>query len=137
MSTPADKNIQLIQEIYAAFGRGDAPAILECLADDVDWGIDAQASREVPWHGTGKGKKFAADFFQTLAREATFPRFEPSGFIASGDVVVCNVSFDTVLTRNGRKATQNVLHQFTIKNGRITRWRGTEDTALSKAIWNA
>jgi uncharacterized protein len=132
----SDKNIQIIQQVYAAFGRGDAPAILERLADDVDWGIDAQASGEVPWHGTGKGKKFASAFFATLAREATFPRFEPSGFIASGDVVMCQVSFDTVMKKNGRQATQNVLHHFTIKDGRVTRWRGTEDTALSKAIWN-
>jgi uncharacterized protein len=133
----AEKNIQLVQQIYAAFGRGDAPAILERLAEDVDWGIDAQASSEVPWHGTGKGRRFAAAFFETLAREATFPRFEPSGFIASDDVVVCEVSFDTVMKKNGRKATQNVLHHFTIKDGRITRWRGTEDTALSRAVWTA
>jgi len=26
-----------VQNIYAAFGRGDVNAILDCLADDVAW----------------------------------------------------------------------------------------------------
>ncbi len=29
------ENVQLIQELYAAFGRGDVPAILDQLTDDV------------------------------------------------------------------------------------------------------
>lgn len=30
-------NKQIVQTIYAAFGRGDIPAILEQLDDNVDW----------------------------------------------------------------------------------------------------
>ena len=30
-------NLQTVQDIYAAFGRGDIPAILDELADDVRW----------------------------------------------------------------------------------------------------
>lgn len=29
--------IETVRQIYAAFGRGDVPAILACLAEDVDW----------------------------------------------------------------------------------------------------
>lgn len=133
----AEKNIALIQSVYAAFGRGDVPAILENLAEDVDWGVEAVASTEVPWHGTGKGKKFALGFFEALGKSAVFTRFEPSGFVASDTNVACLVSWDAKLIHNGRTMTQNVIHYFTIKNGRIARWRGTEDTALAKATWNA
>jgi uncharacterized protein len=31
------ENVQLVQEIYAAFGRGDIPAALDALAHDVEW----------------------------------------------------------------------------------------------------
>jgi ketosteroid isomerase-like protein len=133
----AEANIALIQTVYAAFGRGDVPAILEHLADDVDWGLDTQATPEVPWHGTGKGKKVAAKFFEALGKEAVFTRFEPSGFLASDSAVACLVSWDATLNRNRRTMTQNVMHYFTIKNGRITKWRGMEDTALTKAAWNS
>lgn len=29
--------IETVQQIYAAFGRGDVPFILSQLADDVEW----------------------------------------------------------------------------------------------------
>jgi ketosteroid isomerase-like protein len=133
----ATSNIALIQKLYAAFGKGDLPGMLEHMSEDIDWGIEAAASREVPWHGTGSGKKFAAKFFETLGKECDFPRFEPSGFVASDDAVFCLVTFEVRLKKNGSKSLNNVIHHFAIKNGKVTKWRGTEDTAQTKALWNA
>lgn len=132
----AEKNIALIQNIYAAFGRGDVPAILEHVSEDVDWGIESQTSA-APWLGTGRGRAVVAKFFETLAKEAEFSRFEPSGFLASDDAVCCLIGYDSTLRKNGRKQTMNGIHHFTIKNGRITKWRGWEDTAYTAANWNA
>ena len=41
---------QTIQGIYAAFGRGDVQAILDVLADDVDFASEPD-QRIAPWHG--------------------------------------------------------------------------------------
>ena len=41
-------NIPTVQDIYAAFGRGDVPAILAQLAEDVDWEY-GMADAGVPW----------------------------------------------------------------------------------------
>ena len=30
-------NVTTVNKIYEAFGRGDVPSILSCLADDVAW----------------------------------------------------------------------------------------------------
>jgi uncharacterized protein len=133
----AASNIALIQQIYTAFGKGDLPGILEHVTEDIDWGIEAAASSEVPWHGTGKGKKFATKFFEVLAKECEFPRFEPSGFVASDDAVFCLLTFEVRLKKNGRKSLFNVMHHFAIKNGKVAKWRGTEDTAQTKALWNS
>jgi len=38
---------ETVLERYAAFGRGDVPAILEHLAPDVEWEYDASPT-EVP-----------------------------------------------------------------------------------------
>ena len=37
MSTTATDHITTITDLYAAFGRGDVPAILDALAEDVRW----------------------------------------------------------------------------------------------------
>jgi ketosteroid isomerase-like protein len=34
-------NLESVQAVYEAFGRGDVPAILGALADDVEWDQDA------------------------------------------------------------------------------------------------
>jgi ketosteroid isomerase-like protein len=133
----AKANITLIENLYSSFKKGDVPALLEAMAENIDWGIEAAASQEVPWHGTGTGKSFATKFFTALGTHCEFPRFEPSGFLASDSNVACLVTFEVVLKKNGRRAIYNVLHHFTIANGKITKWRGTEDTAQTKALWNS
>lgn len=37
-------NIKIIQGVYEAFGRGDVAAVLDAVADDVDWAAEAAGS---------------------------------------------------------------------------------------------
>lgn len=48
----AERNVEKVKAMYDAFGRGDAEAILEHVADDVDWSTDA-AIISAPWYGRG------------------------------------------------------------------------------------
>jgi uncharacterized protein len=79
-------NIQTAQNGYAAFGRGDIPAILELLSDDIEW-VDPGPS-EVPTAGTHQGKEAVLAWFVTLGENLDFQVFEPREFIAQGDKVV-------------------------------------------------
>src|SRR6185503_3318229 len=129
-----DGNIQLIQKIYAAFGRGDVPAILEVLSDDVKWGVysRSKASSNMPWHMALQGRSNVPKFFVALAENAEFTRFEPHAFVASEEHVYCTVSWDVTYKPNGKKMTHpHPMHRFTLKNGRVTEWVGTEDTAAT------
>lgn len=33
----SDRNVNTVQDVFGAFGRGDIPAILERVADDTHW----------------------------------------------------------------------------------------------------
>ena len=132
------KKTAIVQKLYAAFQRGDLPTLLEHMTDTIDWGIDSQTPTPIPWYGVGSGKEFAAGFFKALGKECEFSRFEPTGFLESDTAVVCLVSYDSTLKRNGRKVSQNVIHHFTFKgDDRVARWRAWEDTARTLAAWNA
>jgi uncharacterized protein len=133
----SDKNIATVQQIYQAFGRGDVPGILEHIADDMrGFGVVSE-STEVPWHIQITRKGDVPKFFQALAAECEFTRFEPRDFAAGGDQVYCTVSFDVTMRRNGRKVSfENSMHRFTLKNGRVVEWRGSEDTEkVKKALF--
>jgi ketosteroid isomerase-like protein len=41
MSAPT--NMERVQQMYAAFGRGDVPAILNALAPDATWTVQGPA----------------------------------------------------------------------------------------------
>ena len=63
-------NLQLVQELYAAFGRGDVPAILEQLTDDVVWYDPCPP--EVPHagrYGGRDGKVAGWHIYEDTARE--------------------------------------------------------------------
>jgi ketosteroid isomerase-like protein len=130
------KKTELVQKLYAAFGRGDVPTILEHLTDDVDWGMDVSLATEIPWYGLGTGKKFVAGFFASLAKECVFTRFEPTEFLESETSVACLVTYECTLQKNGNKLLQNEIHYFKFRGDRIARWRAWEDTAATKAAWN-
>ncbi len=77
-----DDNIQKMQSLYAAFGRGDINTILANVSDAADWGTDTVA-KAVPWYGIRRGREGVADFFATLDREVEFTIFEPKVFAAN------------------------------------------------------
>ncbi len=126
----SERNIQIVQQIYAAFGRGDVPAILEHLGDDLrHFGVVADRA-EAPWHMQITRKQDVPRFFQALAETLEFTRLEPRDFVAGADLVYCTIGFDAIVKKNGRKVTlESSMHRFTLKDGRVVDWRGTEDTA--------
>jgi ketosteroid isomerase-like protein len=131
------KNIEAVQKMYAAFGRGDVPAILEDLADDVSWEVNSQAAASIPWYAPLRGKRDVPKFFGALVETVEYTRFEPQALAATGDVVYCTVSFDMVVKKNRKKVTSIMFHRFTFKNGRVVEVRTGEDTAQVLAAWNA
>jgi hypothetical protein len=130
----SEKNIQIVQTIYAAFGRGDVPGIMEHIADDIrHFGVVSQL-KDVPWHLQITTKKDVPLFFKALAEGAEFTRFEPRDFAAGGDHVYCSISYDAIVKKTGKKVSfDNTMHRFSFKNGRVVEWRGTEDTAAIHA----
>ncbi len=83
----AEANIKAIQTIYAAFGRGDVPAILEMLAEDVKWRLQSgsKAGAAVPWYESLNGRNNVPKFFAALGANADFTKFEPHAFVGDGE----------------------------------------------------
>jgi len=121
---------EIAMQGYAAFGRRDIPALLELLADDVEWSFLGSPETGTPFGGTFKGKQQVAEFFGKLSQSDEILEFEPREFLEGPDHV-------TVLGRTrGRVLPDGKVHEtrwvqvFTWKGGgKITRWIGTGDTA--------
>jgi ketosteroid isomerase-like protein len=131
-----DDSIKLIQAVYEAFGRGDVQFILDNVTDDVDWATDT-ASTAAPWYGPHHGKAGVTDFFQAFGSTMTVQRFEPVSFACNGADVHTIVKLASTRIATGATAEMNLHHWFQIRDDKIACYRGTEDTAITEAMFRA
>lgn len=125
MSTTS--NLQKVQEMYAAFGRGDVPSILKALAPDVTWTVQGPAW--VPLFGTRRGREGAAEFFQAIGQHLTIEEFAPREFIVQGDHVVV-LGFERGRTvKSGGRYEGEWAHVFTFRNGLVVSFKEFSNTA--------
>jgi ketosteroid isomerase-like protein len=120
-------NVSTIQEIYGAFGRGDVPAILERLADDVEWDTDDTSG--TPLLQPRRGRDDVAGFFQTLGG-MDFTKFEPTAFLESGNIVVALIDIEFTVKATGKRVAQlDEAHIWRFApDGKIASFRHRVDT---------
>jgi ketosteroid isomerase-like protein len=120
-----------VAAIYEAFGRGDVPAILDVLAEDVQWEhwsswTPHQAG--VPWLQPRVGKAGALEFFQIIG-VWTIRDFQVLGLLAGDRQVAAEIVIDAQLP-SGAAFRDEELHLWTFdENGKVSRFRHYVDTA--------
>ncbi len=129
-------NLAIVKEIYDAVGHGDVAAILDRVADDVDWAAEA-ASKTAPWHGPRAGKDGVASFFSDLAASIQISAFTPHSFAAGENDVHLLVDWTIRPVTTGREASMTMHHYWRLRDGKVTYFRGSEDTELTAAVFAA
>ena len=119
----------VVQQAYEAFARGDVPAILNIVADDVDW--EFVGSPALSYAGKRRNRKEVADFFTALSRADGSYFRAARAFIDAGEHVTVFRLGKINGARNGNTEflVQNGAILFTVKNDKVTRWRGFFNTA--------
>lgn len=120
-------NVRCVEEIYGAFARGDVPAVLDQLDDDVDWYDPGPA--EVSHAGRYRGREDVGRFFSLLGETLDFEAFEPREFLADGDRVVVLGSMRATVKRTGRSFENEWAMVWRFERGKVARWQVYEDTA--------
>ena len=121
------ENLDLIKEVYAAFGRGDLPAILGALTDDVEWHHPRPA--EIPGGGSRRGHDEVTGFFVAIGQNIDVEQFSPERFHADGDTVIVFGRERMRVKASGRSYDAEWTHEFTIRGGKIASFREYTDTA--------
>jgi hypothetical protein len=126
------QNVKVVQEAYAAFGRGDVQAILDRLDDGIVWKPVYGAASYVPMSGERRGKPAVAIFFKQVAENLTFSRFEPREFVATGDKVVTLGRY-TAKTSGGKDFDADFVMVFALKRGKVAEFQQFTDAAALNA----
>ncbi len=120
-------NVQLVQSLYAAFGRGDINAIVAASDPDIAWYSNADPAL-LPYGGERRGVDGVKSFFRELASNVEFESFEPLEFFSGPDFVVVLGRTKARAKGTGARIEDQWIHMFRIRNGKVTEFRVFGDT---------
>jgi uncharacterized protein len=121
-------SIHVIQGIYAAFGRGDIPWILDQLAEDVAWDYGL-ADVGIPWLCARSGRDSVGKFFEALAG-FRIQKFEIKAVIGQDRLVMALIEVEATVALTGRRVVDPAeVHVWHFdEHGKVLRFRHAADT---------
>jgi ketosteroid isomerase-like protein len=121
-------HIEIVQQIYRAFGQGDVSAILERLADNIEWEYGVN-STDVPWLQPRRGRADVGQFFAALAA-VEIHMFRPKTFFEANNLVVVLIDLEaTVRGTRRRVIEEDEVHIWQFDpSGKVNRFRHRADT---------
>lgn len=122
--------LETVQTIYAAFGRGDVPAILACLAEDVAWEAwagNSAVAAGVPWLKELHGSQAVVGFFQVVG-QMQIRVFQVLSLMTGEKQVAAEIMIDAV-SPSGGEFQDEEMHLWTFNDeGKVSRFRHYVDT---------
>ena len=122
-------NVTLIEQLYEAFQRGEVDAVLGAMSPDIDW-RSVGDSEDWPGFGERHGLDEVRGYFQAQADELDFTGFEVRDIDHAGDdKVLAEGASSFTFKHGGLPATAEWVHIFTLRDGKVVRFREYMDTS--------
>jgi ketosteroid isomerase-like protein len=126
-----EQGVDVVKGMYEAFGRGDVPAVLGAMADDIEW-YEAEG---MPYGGLHRGPDAVAqNVFGPQIEDLPDFALAPEEFIASGDTVAAVVRYTGTGKATGRALNLQVVHVWGVRDGKIARFRQFADTVKYREV---
>jgi len=127
------ENLEIVKRGYKAFAEGDLAALLKFVADDAEWNFFPTYAgipfAQHPWLGRDGVEKAIRMLIETLE----FQLFQSDEFIAGGDSVAVLGHERCRVKETGRMVEAKWVQVFTLRDGKMIRFREYSDTAA----WDA
>ncbi len=119
-------NMQLMQDLYAALGRGDMPSVLGAMEPVIQW-------REAEGNPYGKAwlgpEAVLANLFMWLAAQWDDFTVHPEQFYDAGPVIVIEARYTGTFKQTGKELDAQVCHIWKIRDGQVTSFQQCVGTA--------
>jgi ketosteroid isomerase-like protein len=127
-------NINVVQNAYAAFGRGDSEAVVAACAPDVSWNVTGSRD-DYPTMGVWNGTREVREFFRLVGETEEFSEFTPKQFYSVDDKVFVLGHYALKVRQTGKPVVSDWAHVFTFKGGKIVAFREFNDSAQFVAAY--
>ena len=121
-----DQAVSAVKAAYEALGRGDLPAVLGAMTEDIEW----HQAEGGPYGGVYRGPQaIAENVFGPLLTDVPDFALTPKEYVASGDTVVAVVRYTGTGKSTGKELDLPVVHVWDVRDGKLARFRQFMDTA--------
>ena len=128
-----ESNLLTIQQLYAAFGKGDMKTILSLQAKDVEWSVAAPADL-IPWAGPVQGYDGLMRFMKIMDESLEVHKSEPREYFAKDDKIVVLAYEEGLAKSSGKPYEIDPVEVWTLRRGKVTRLRVYYDTAYMASV---
>lgn len=118
---------KLIEDLYAAFSRGDLDTILRNVTDDVEWVEFGPTA--IPFTGVHHGRESVKRCLTLVKVTQSGLRIRITEFVSAGDTVVAAIRYSGRVIATGRAFDSSAVQIFTFRNGKVASFRDYFDTA--------
>jgi ketosteroid isomerase-like protein len=124
-------SIEVVKQMFDAFGEGNLPVILSSVSEDCQW--DHRGPYDVPIGKLFVGPEGVGEFFKILAETQETLEFEAREFFGSGNrVVVLGLQRFRVI-ETGKEWASDYAMAYTVEDGLVTHWRTIHDMGAEAA----
>lgn len=133
MTQETTKALTVVQELLAAFGKGDFEALKKTLSEDTVWvyhGVDG-----IPYNGTYNGRDGAVRFITNIVSYVDVLDFQVSKMVADQNTVIVLGSEKQKIKSNSEVLEQKWVQVYTVENNLITRLDEFANTAFALELF--
>ena len=117
-----ERNRSRVQDIYAAYMRGNMVFVMDALADDVCW-ISGDEMSAVPWCGCHTGRAAVQDYFAALTAACEIIDYRIDQVIADGDWVAVTAKVRARYHHSGAEREISKVDVIRLRDGQVCAFR--------------
>lgn len=125
----------LVESLVAAFRNGDVAHIRASVAADCAW--RGSLAPELPYAGVRKGPNGVSQYFESMFTALVPDTLTIENWVCEGETVVAIGSWAGAARRSGKRFDTPLALYFRVRDGKVTEFRGFEDSALTVAALHA
>jgi ketosteroid isomerase-like protein len=119
------QNIEIVRNVYEAFGRGDVAGVLGAMTDDMEW----HEAEGMPYGGVYHGgEEVAQNVFGPILEDIPDFSVTPEEFIASGSTVAVVARYAGTAKATGNALNLQAVHVWDVRDDKVARFRMFIDT---------
>jgi ketosteroid isomerase-like protein len=130
----SERDVEVLERLYAAFNRRDMPGILECFdpdievfpTEDLEYAarlLRVLGPRFVVLSGGYRGHDEVRRLFETVWAISDWFSVEPEEYVQHAGAVVVPLIMRARSADSGAEGEARTVHAFTMANGRALTWR--------------